>query len=42
MQVSIHEVKTNLSRYLETVEAGTEVLISRHKKAVTKIIPLTR
>jgi prevent-host-death family protein len=42
MQASIHEVKTNLSRYLEAVEAGKEVVISRHKKAVAKIIPLTR
>jgi len=42
MQASVHEVKTNLSRFLEAVEAGEEVVVSRHKKAVAKIIPLTR
>lgn len=42
MQASVHEVKTNLSRFLEAVESGKEVVISRHKKAVAKIIPVQR
>jgi prevent-host-death family protein len=39
MHASIHEVKANLSRFLEAVEGGTEVVVSRHKRAVARIVP---
>jgi prevent-host-death family protein len=41
-QFNIHEAKTNLSRILERVERGEEVIISRAGKPVAKLVPLTR
>lgn len=40
MNASAYELKTNLSRYLEIVESGGEVVVSRHKKAVARIVPI--
>jgi antitoxin (DNA-binding transcriptional repressor) of toxin-antitoxin stability system len=37
MKVNIHEAKTNLSRLLERVEAGEEVVICRAGKPVAKL-----
>lgn len=42
MQVSIHEAKAKLSRLIETVESGGEVILARHKKPVARIIPAAR
>ena len=42
MNASIYEVKTNLSRFIEAVEAGGEVIVSRHKQAVAGIVPVLR
>jgi prevent-host-death family protein len=39
MQVNIHAAKTNLSRLLEQVEAGEEVVIARAGKPVAKLVP---
>jgi prevent-host-death family protein len=41
-QFNIHEAKTNLSRLIERVEHGEEIIISRAGKPVAKIIPLGR
>jgi prevent-host-death family protein len=38
-QVNVHEAKTNLSRLLEAVEQGDEVVISRAGKPVAKLVP---
>jgi prevent-host-death family protein len=38
MNVSLHDAKTHLSRLIEAVEAGEEVLISRHKKPVARLV----
>ena len=37
--VSVAELKTNVSRYLDEVLAGEEVLIEEHDLPVAKIIP---
>ena len=42
MNASIYEVKTNLSRFIEAVETGGEVIVSRHKQAVARIVPVLR
>lgn len=38
--MNVHEAKTNLSRLLERVEAGEEVLIARRGQAVARLVPL--
>jgi prevent-host-death family protein len=40
MIASVYEVKTNFSRFLEIAESGGEVIVSRHKKAVARIVPI--
>ena len=40
--VNVHEAKTHLSRLLERVEAGEEVVLSRHGRAVARLVPLAR
>jgi prevent-host-death family protein len=39
-QYNIHEAKTQLSRILEKVENGEEVVISRAGKPIAKVVPL--
>ncbi|MCW2914936.1 MAG: prevent-host-death protein [Actinomycetia bacterium] len=39
-QYNIHEAKTQLSRIIEQVERGGEVVISRAGKPVAKVVPL--
>jgi prevent-host-death family protein len=39
-QYNIHEAKTQLSRIIERVEQGDEVVISRAGKPVAKVVPL--
>lgn len=41
-QFNIHEAKTNLSRIIERVERGEEIIISRAGTPVAKVVPLTR
>jgi prevent-host-death family protein len=41
-QFNIHEAKTNLSRIIDRVEHGEEIIISRAGNPVAKVIPLTR
>lgn len=40
-QFNIHEAKTNLSRIVERVERGEEIVISRAGNPVAKVVPLT-
>ena len=42
VQFNIHEAKTNLSRIIERVEHGEEIIISRAGTPVAKVVPLTR
>lgn len=39
MQVSIYEAKTHLSKLIEAVERGEEVIVARRKKPVARIVP---
>lgn len=40
--VNVHEAKTHLSRLLEQVEAGEEIVLARNGKAVAKLVPFRR
>lgn len=38
-QVNIHEAKTHLSRLVERVEAGEEIVLARAGRPVAKLVP---
>ena len=38
--VSVHAAKTQLSKLLDLVEDGEEVVIKRHGKAVAQLVPV--
>lgn len=38
--VNIHEAKTHLSRLLEDVAAGDEIIIARNGKPVARLLPI--
>ena len=38
--VTIHAAKTNLSKLIERVEAGEEIVIARGKKPVARLVPM--
>lgn len=40
--VTVHEAKTHLSRLLEHVEQGEEVVIARGRKPVARLVPIAR
>jgi prevent-host-death family protein len=40
--INVHEAKTHLSRLLERVEAGEEIILARNGKAVAMLVPLRR
>ena len=40
MIVNMHEAKTNLSKLVERVEAGEEIVIGRAGKPVARLVPL--
>ena len=39
-QVNVHEAKTQLSKLLQRVEAGYEIVIARAGKPVARIVPV--
>lgn len=41
LQMNIHEAKTHLSRLLEELENGEDIIIARHGKPVARLIPYT-
>ena len=41
MEVNIHEAKTHLSRLLERVALGEEVIIAKAGTPVAKLVPIT-
>lgn len=41
-QVNVYEAKTQLSKLLEEVEGGGEVVIARNGKPVARLVPLQR
>ncbi len=38
--INVHEAKTHLSKLLARVEAGEEIVISRHGRPVARLVPL--
>jgi prevent-host-death family protein len=40
--INMHEAKTHLSRLVERVEAGEEILIGRAGRPVARLVPLDR
>ncbi|PZU84320.1 MAG: antitoxin [Chelatococcus sp.] len=41
-RVTVHEAKTHLSRLLDEVEKGGEVVISRRDKPVARLVPIAQ
>ena len=39
MQVSVRELKSNLSRYLKEVKQGKIIEITRHRRLIAKLCP---
>lgn len=42
MAVNIHEAKTHLSRLIDRVEQGEEIVIARAGRPVAKLVPVRR
>lgn len=42
MSYTVHEAKTNLSRLIKEAESGKEVVITRGKEPVAKIVPIVK
>jgi prevent-host-death family protein len=40
MSHTVHQAKTNLSRLIKAAEIGTEVIITRGKKPVAKLVAI--
>ena len=40
MITNTHEAKTHLSKYLERVETGEEIIIARSGKPVARLVPM--
>jgi prevent-host-death family protein len=41
-QVNVYEAKTQLSKLLQQVEAGDEIVIARHGKPIARLVPIQR
>lgn len=41
-QVNMHEAKTHLSRLVQRVEGGAEIVINRAGKPAAKLVPVTQ
>ena len=42
MNVSVHGAKTQLSKLLDLVEGGEDVVIERHGRPVAQLVPVRR
>ena len=40
-EISLREINQHFSRYIRTVEKGEEIVITRHKKPIAKIVAMT-
>ena len=40
--VSVADLKSNLSRYLEAVKKGKEILVTSHRHPVARLVPLEK
>ncbi len=41
MSYTVHQAKTNLSRLIKEAESGKEVIITRGKEPVARIVPIS-
>ncbi|MBO0877083.1 MAG: type II toxin-antitoxin system Phd/YefM family antitoxin [Pseudonocardia sp.] len=41
-QVNVYEAKSQLSKLLEQVEAGDEIIIARNGRPIARLVPLQR
>lgn len=41
MEVNVYAAKTHLSRLIDQVNAGEEVVITRHGRPVARLVPVT-
>jgi prevent-host-death family protein len=41
-QINIHEAKTNLSRLVDQVSGGAEIIIAKAGKPVARLVPIGR
>ena len=41
MSYTVHQAKTNLSRLIKEAEKGKDVVITRGKKPVAKLVPIS-
>jgi prevent-host-death family protein len=41
-QINIHEAKTHLSRLLEGVIEGEEIIIAKHGKPIARLVPFKK
>lgn len=39
MKVGVRELRNNLSRYLDRVHAGDEVIVTDHGREIAKVVP---
>lgn len=39
VQINVHEAKTHLSRFLQRVAAGEEIVIARDGRPVARLVP---
>jgi prevent-host-death family protein len=42
MSYTVHQAKTNLSRLIKEAEKGAEVIITRGKKPVARLVPISK
>jgi prevent-host-death family protein len=42
MSYTVHQAKTNLSKLIKEAESGKEVVITRGKQPVAKIVPISK
>lgn len=41
-QINVYEAKSNLSKLLERVEAGEEIIIARNGRPIAQLVPMQR
>ena len=41
MQVSVHELKNHLSKYIHRLEEGRSIIVTSHHTPVAKLTPIT-
>jgi prevent-host-death family protein len=40
--VSVAELKSKLSRYLNTVKKGSEIIVTSHRHSIARIVPIEK